>query len=428
VAGKFTAGPLGDGGPATNAQLSATEGIWMDGSCNLYISAGQRIRKVNIETGIITTLAGTGIGGFSGDGGPATAAQIKVAYGLWSDSMGNVYFADPNNRRIRRVDGLTNIITTFAGGGTSLVDGGPATNAQFTDPAYVYGDKQGNIYIGDKCRLWKVNISTNIITTISGNGIYGLSGDGGPATAAQISPAGMLCDAQSNLLIADRGNSRIRKIDNSGIITTIAGTTPGFSGDGGPATNAELYGPISMVLDNKGNLIIGDNGNDHMRKVDAMTGIITTIAGVGTWVLGSKDEDAPATAAEIHPEFLYLDLAGNLYFSNFGGQVRKISYFNPGLSASGSQCNYGNLSVPSLEHGEIVNISPNPAANELNINITAGSYTSFIITNCLGQVVMQQPLNSAATKVNIQPLASGMYYITLLGDASVVTRRFVKMD
>lgn len=313
VAGNDTASTIGDGRPATKAQVSVTEGIWLDGNCNFYLShADRKIRRVDNATGIITTIAGTGAKGFSGDGGPATDAKLSV-YGLCSDIKGNVFFSDPNNNRVRKIEATSGIITTIAGGGATLGDGGPATNAQLSEPVNAYIDIDDNLYIAEKARIRKVSKS-GIIATLAGTGIIGLSGDGGVATAAQIfSPHGMLCDDRGNFFFADRGNSRIRRIDSKGIITTYAGSSDGYSGDGGPATAAQLSGPISFVMDYSGGMVIGDNQNDVMRRVDPATGIITHFAGVGTTPMGSFADGALATEAEIHPEFMYLDRSGNIY-------------------------------------------------------------------------------------------------------------------
>ena len=327
------------------------------------------------------------------------------------------------------MDAVTGIITTFAGGGSLLADGIPATSIQLNLPQNVYGDGKGNIYIAERGRIRKVNTS-GIISTIAGTGVIGLSGDGGPATSAQIGggTAGMLFDASGNLIIADRGNCRIRKINKTtGIITTIAGTTDGYSGDNGPATNAQLSGPISFVIDNYGNLVIGDNGNNYLRKVDAITGIITTIAGVGTSITGNTSNGAPATSAEIHPEFLYLDLQGNIYFSNYGGDIRKITNYNPGLGNSGSNCGPPNETHNIISKNiQAIELYPNPATNELHIKMLQGAYNTFNITNSIGQVMIQQHILSTETSVPVNALPVGMYYILFKGEHGVEVKRFMK--
>jgi sugar lactone lactonase YvrE len=427
VAGSDTAHHLGDGGLATNALMGSTEGVWMDGSCNLYFTdlGDLSIRKVNLKTGIITTVAGTN-NGFSGDGGPATNAQI-IPYGLFVDSVGNIYIADAGNNRVRKVDVATGIINTIAGGGSTLGDGGPATDAQLNDPANVYADNIGNIYIAENGgnRIRKINI-TGIITTIAGIGTEGLSGDGGPATNAQLyGPSGMLMDASGNLLFSERGNSRIRKINlTTGIITTVAGKNAsgigGYTGDGSPATAALLGGPISFVIDKYGNIVIGDNGNNVIRKVDAVTGIITTIAGVGNNIIGSSAEGAPALTADIHPEFMYLDIEGTIYYSCYCNQIRKIINYNPGLGAYKSIC-YP-VEVPQVLLENNIDISPNPTNNLLQIN-NLKTTSTYRLLNIVGAVVQQGELREGNNSIFIQWLPEGMYMLEVMDN---VGQRVVK--
>ena len=429
VAFSTTTTGLGDGGPATAAQLGACEGVWLDGQCNVYISdmGHASIRKVNAVTGIITTIAGTGVTGFSGDGGPATDATLNQPYGLYSDVTGNVYFADMTNNRIRKIDAVTGIISTIAGGGTSFVDGIQATNAQLNAPDNVYLDDAGYIYIGQKGSIKKVN-AAGTISTIAGNGTVGLTGDGGPATNALIHTASaILMDASGNLIFADRGDSRIRKIAaGTGIISTIAGTTTGYSGDGGLATNAQLDNPISFVIDRYGNLLIGDNINDVLRKVDAATGIISTIAG-DTSSSATTAEGAPATSTGVHPEFMYLDLSGNIYYSQWTvGPVRKITNYNLGQPNGANMCGSTGI-VTLIGKNDEVEIYPNPATDELNIKTSEGLYNMITIANSLGQVFIQQKNISGQTNIDIQNLPSGMYFATVSGIYGSKKNKFVKI-
>ena len=271
----------GDGGPARSAQLASPEGITRDAKGNLYIADtwNHRIRKVSAE-GIITTVAGNGISDFGGDGGPATSAQLFSPETVAVDGAGNLFIAESGNNRIRKVS-PEGVITTMAGNGTSGFngDGGPATSAQLAFPRTVVVDAAGNLFIaGSGSRIRKVN-REGIITTAAGNGTSGFSGDGGPAASAQFSTAtGMAVDAAGNLLIADTQNHRIRKVSRDGIITTVAGNgTSGFSGDGGPATSAQLNRPQAVAADAAGTLFIIDSGN-RIRKVTP-GGVITTIVG-----------------------------------------------------------------------------------------------------------------------------------------------------
>ena len=244
---------------------------------NLYIAdtSNHRIRKVD-STGTITTLAGTEGAGFGGDDGPATEAQLSYPSGVAVDAAGNLYIACWFNHRIRRVDS-TGTITTIAGTEDGFSgDGGPATQAQLNSPYDVAVDRAGNLYIADRenRRIRKVD-SERTITTIAGTGQDDFGGDDGPAIEAQISGDGLAVDGADNLYIADSSNHRIRKVDSTGTITTIAGTgVRGFGGDGGPATEAQLNYPFGVAVDSAGNLYIADTQNHRMRKVDSL-GVIT---------------------------------------------------------------------------------------------------------------------------------------------------------
>ncbi len=276
------------------------------------------------QLGYINTIAGNGSSGFSGDGGAATAAQMQAAEGTVScDGSGNVYIDDYHNGRLRKVS-PAGIITTVAGGGSSTADGVPATSASIALGAFV-SDISGNIYLGDGSRVRKIAAGTGIITTVAGTGSAGYSGDGGPATAAQLgTPYGMCLDFSGNLYIADESNACIRKVNTSGIITTYAGTgSAGFSGDGGAATAAQLQSPDGMCFDALGNLYVADRYNYRIRKIDA-SGIITTYAGNGSY--GFSGDGGAATAASFaEPSDVRIDSYGNLYIADpHNSRVRKI--------------------------------------------------------------------------------------------------------
>ena len=327
IAGTGEYGFSGDGGPASEAQLYSPRGVAVDGAGNLYIAdwRNHRIRKVD-STGTITTVAGTGVPGFSGDGGPATAARLHHPNNVAVDSAGNVYISDDYSQRIRKVDS-TGTITTVAGTGYNSFsgDGGPAVEAYLQGPRGVAVDGSGNLYIADSAndRIRKVD-STGTITTIAGTGERGFSGDGGPAVEAQLNgPYGVAVDGSGNLYIADPFNSRIRKVDSTGTITTVAGTgVQRFSGDGGPAAAAQLVHPYGVAVDGSGNLYIADY---RIRKVDS-TGIITMIAGSRRGS-GFSGDGGPASEAQLaSPRGLAVDSAGNLYISDTGNnRIRKLT-------------------------------------------------------------------------------------------------------
>ena len=299
VAGSGTTGESGggfsgDGGPAVEAQLRFPGGAALDGSGSLYIvdTWNHRIRKVD-SAGIVTTIAGSGTtgeggGGFGGDGGPAVEARLRYPYGAALDGSGNLYIADAWNHRIRKVDSA-GIVTTIAGSGTEGYggDGGPAVRAQLSHPQGVALDGSGNLYIADAWnhRIRKVD-SAGIVTTIAGGGTPGggrgrFGRDSGLAVRARLKyPQGMALDAAGNLYFADIGNHRIRKVDASGIMRTIAGTGGaygGFGGDGGPALQAMLFSPRGMAADKAGNLYIADIGNHRIRRLTPPPGNVPLI-------------------------------------------------------------------------------------------------------------------------------------------------------
>ena len=345
IAGNGTEGFGGDGAAATAAYLFGPAGVALDTSGNLYIAdqSNHRIRKVNGNTGIITTIAGNGTYGFGGDSSAATAAKLYNPSGITLDVSGNLYIADAGNHRIRKINASTGIITTVAGNGTAGWggDGAAATAANLYYPTGVSMDVAGNLYIADYYhRIRMVNASTGIITRVAGNGTAAFGGDGGIANSASLnSPYGLAFDASGNLYIADYGNHRIRKVDASnGIITTVAGNgTQGFGGDGGAATAASLNHPSGVRLDASGNLYIADKSNNRIRKVNAITGIITSIAGNGTGGFGG--DGAAATAANLSNPFeVCLDASDNLYISDHSNhRLRKVWFSVSNNAISGGQ-------------------------------------------------------------------------------------------
>jgi len=336
IAGSGKEGFSGDGGPAVSAQfqLQYPNGIAVDGEGNLFIadSGNYRIRKVT-PAGLISTVAGDGtVGLFLGDGGPATSAKLLFVSGIAADKDGNLLIADFYNNRIRKVT-PAGIISTVAGDGTAGFsgDGGPATSAKLSFPKGIAVDKDGNLFIVDSGntgnnRIRKVT-PTGIISTVAGNGTPGFSGDGGAAISAQLrSPAGVAVDSGGSLLIADSQNNRIRKVTATGTITTVAGNGEGSaSGDGGLAVLSSLYYPSSVAVDAAGNLFIADFHNERVRKVTP-SGIISTFAGNGEYSFNG--DGIPATSASIDPSSVAVSPAGDVFFTDsLSGRIRKV---NPG--------------------------------------------------------------------------------------------------
>ncbi|OJJ19189.1 hypothetical protein BKI52_20470 [marine bacterium AO1-C] len=390
IAGTGARGYSGDGGPATSAQLNSPTGIALDSKGNVYFSdrRNSRIRKIDANTGIITTVTGSGTDDYTGDGGLASAATVASPEGLLIDANDNIYIADYDNAVVRKIDATTGNISTIAGGGSQTTEGvqalqaqlvvyrlgidnngnlyvtddsdyyikkidnagvvttfsgngnsdlfrgywgdvGPATSALFNSPGTVITDASGNVYISDGTnhRVRKIDATTGNISTIAGTGVKGFSGDGGPATAAQINfPSGLVFDTNGNLYIVDLNNHRVRKVDaTTGNISTVVGTgVAGFSGDGGLATAAQLNFPRSIAIDGTGNLYIVDRSNHRIRKVDAGTGNISTVAGTGA--AGFSGDGGVATSAQLNfPWGVALDASGNIYIADWlNERVRKV--------------------------------------------------------------------------------------------------------
>jgi uncharacterized repeat protein (TIGR01451 family) len=326
IAGTGVPGQLGDGGPALSAELNGPNGVAVDSLGNVYIadSNNERIVKVN-ASGVITTVAGDGSGGYGGDGGPATIAQLDHPNGIALDAAGNLYIADTYNYVVRKVD-AAGIITTVAGNGTYGYsgDGKPATSAEFREPFGVAVDGAGNLYIADtyNYRIRMVVATTGIVTTVVGNGNCCFNNDGVPPTSAELyDPAGVAVDAAGNLYIADMYNNRIRKVTPGGPITTVAGNgTSGFSGDGGRATSAELHYPSAVAVDASGNLYIAEEGNARIRNVSA-AGVIGTLAG------GGRGDGGLGVFGFLNqPSGVVRDNAGNTYIADTNNNcVRKVS-------------------------------------------------------------------------------------------------------
>jgi trimeric autotransporter adhesin len=329
VAGNSIAGFSGDGGLAVMAALAGPAGLAIDNNGNLFIADqnNHRVRRVATD-GTISTVAGTGVGGFSGDGGPAIAATLAFPSGVAVDASGNLYIADVGNRRVRLVNSSGNI-TTFAGNGseTSSGDGGLAINAGFIFPQNICLDTHGNLFVSDPAddTIRRIN-SSNIITTIAGIHQFGYSGDGGPATQAALAiPLGVSVDSNGNVYFADSGSNRVRSVNTSGTINSVVGNGQEvFSGDGGVASAAGLAAPSGTAVDSSGQLYIADTGNHRIRQVNS-AGLINTIAGNGQ-ADALRDGGPSRNATLSSPRNLAFDIAGNFYIADEGNQrIRQVA-------------------------------------------------------------------------------------------------------
>jgi DNA-binding beta-propeller fold protein YncE len=317
-------GFAGDGGPAKDALLNGPFDVGFDADGNLYFSDtfNHRIRRVDMQTGVITTCAGSGEAGYSGDGGPATRARLNEPYGIAIDKAANVYIADRHNHCVRRVDATSGVITTFAGNGAAMLsgDGGPASRAGMVEPNGLALDPaHRRLFIADVAdhRVRVVDLASGIISTFAGTGMAEHSGDGGPATAAGIHGArAVKVTADGTVYILERQGSTLRRVDpRSGIITTRAGTgARGYSGDDGPARDAVFDAPKEFALDPSGDILIVDTENHAIRRIRAANGIVGTIAGGRK---GSEGDGGPARAAGLgRPHGAVVGPDGSIYIGD----------------------------------------------------------------------------------------------------------------
>jgi len=359
VAGNGVYSYSGDSGAANNAQLNFPQGVAVgaDGSVYFADSDNNAVRKIS-PSGVISTIAGNGTAGYGGDGAAGPSAQLDTPQGVAVDTAGNVYIADRGNHRVRKVT-PGGVISTVAGTGTagSSGDGSAASGATLNTPFGVCLDGAGNLYIaeftGDRVR--KVSAATGVISTVAGNGVGGYAGDGGLAVNAELdSPKAVAVDAAGDIYIADAVNNVVRMVSPSGYISTVAGTgAAGYAGDFGPATSAQLTNPTGLALDSLGDLFITD-GSTYVRKVYS-SGVIVTIAGNGT--RGFSGDGGPATSAQLSgPAGIALGSGGNLFVTDSGNSaVRELSPLPVTLSIGAVTNSASNLPGP-IAPGEVITI------------------------------------------------------------------------
>lgn len=426
ICGNDILGFCGDGGQSVDACINGVDLLCLDNFGNLYLSDAfnNRVRKIDISTGVITTVAGKGTvpGTYSGDDGPATNAELFIPQAVFTDSVGNIYIADGLNYRVRKVNISTGIINTIAGNGAKGDSGenGPATNAKIGAPAGVYVDKVGSIFFtdADNNKIKKVDALTGILTTLAGTGANGYSGDNGLAVNAVLGGPGQpFLDDSANIFFTEYDNNRVRKISSiTGIITTVAGTgSLVFFGDGGPAIEAGIAHPYGIYIDPKRNIFIGDWGNGSIRKIDGISGIITTVVGEG--IQGFSGDGGLATAARLAPDGIFIDKHGTMYIADYGNnKVRMVRDTTQDYTA-----------VKAIAKSEI-KIYPNPATNELIIEGAEDSEVS--VWNMLGVKVYSEAWFdklTKTTKIDVSKLVPAMYIVQIVSPAgNKEVRRFVK--
>ncbi len=424
IIGDGTSSSNGDGGPANLATCWDPKDVAVDHNGNIYFVAPQtddKVRRIDAATNIVTTFAGTGANGFSGDGGPATAAMLDNPYGLAIDKNNNVYICDKSNYRIRKINVATNTISTIAGTGISgsSGDGGDPLQAQIR-PFSIACDTAGNLIILDNNHsVRKVDFATNTITRVGGlgNGIAGYSGDGGDALLAELSVffGSIAVGPENNIYIADNGNNRIRKIDAvTNIITTIGGTgVSGFSGDGGLATTAQFNISFSGIeCDAAGNIYIADWGNNCVRVINKTTNIVTRVAGTGAD--SYSGDGGPALQATFQgPQGLAFDPQGNLYIADENdNRIRKVTYVT-GLS--------------NIDAASQIIVFPNPAQNQFTVSFTnPKNYAAIQLTDLQGRILTEEVASSSLTTVATDYLQTGIYLVRVVKrDGTFVTKKIV---
>jgi len=412
-------GYIGDGGPATVALLSSPSDVAVDKAGNVYVAdfVNNVIRKVD-TFGVITNFAGTGLGsggapasgGYSGDNGPATAADLNGPFALAIDKNNNVYFADGYNHVVRKVN-TAGIITTVAGNHIAGYsgDGGPATAAAMNNPVGLAIDTTGNLYIADDHNNVIRKVGTDgMISTFAGDSTAGYAGSGGAATSALLDlPLGVAVDKAGNVYIADAMNNMVRKVSTTGILTDYVGsadTAHGDIGDGGAALTAKLYYPTHLAFDNDDNLYIADAYNNKVRKVTP-AGIITTFAGTGN--NDYTGDDGPATSADMYyPHGVAVNQNGIIYIADRGNQV--IRRVGPAVLPPNSVHAANNAATG-------LNVYPNPTRNgmvTLNVATAVQEEAQVVITNILGATVQHLELSTNKPTMINKILTPGIYMLS----------------
>ena len=401
----------GDGVLATDSHLSQVNDVLVDTNGNVYIAEETAIRKIDAQTQIISLYAGSYQGGIGCDGCPATSAKLSHANAIAFDKQGNLYIADYGHGRIRKVDAVTGIMTTYAGNSTLGYsgDGGPATSAQLRKPLDIAFDADDNLYIADRYyHIRRVDRQTGIITTIAGNGVLGSWNNGDDVSNVQIGGIGGICfDKQGNLYVADGDNRRIGKIDQQGIITTYCGTGAfGNSGNGIPAIDAETRASSKIRVDKNDNVYVLDG---YVRRINHLNGIIEIVAGTAS--SGFSGDGGPALQAQLHnPVSVFADQNGDLLIADqLNYRIRKIT---------------GVVSINDPKSPSDFVLYPNPSNGVVYI-ASSESVKKVEARNITGQLVAVLKLIDNPTRLDLSNQPSGVYIISVFGDSGVTSKKLV---
>ena len=421
IAGTGTSGHTGDGGAATAAQLDFPHGLAKHPLTGLIYftealntSSNHYIRTIDPSTGIINTIAGTGAAGYNGDGIPATAATLSQPFDMVFDAAGNLYFCDETNDRVRRIDNTTGIITTIAGNGTHGYggDGVVATSEAMADPSGIAIDAAGNLFISERHRIRKIDMSTGLIYNIGGSGSPSYSGDGAAVSGATFSFNNFLSfDNSGNLLVSDNGNHCVRKIlaisgvvTPSSTITLLAGTPglPGTSGDGGAATAAKLNYPGGILVNSADYIFIVDNDNSKIRGIDPATGKISTIGATGT--VGFSGDGGPVVFSKMNtPRDILWDGGEKYYISDaYNNRVRRTTISSQPYVICMGQC----ITLASSMAGVSYSWAPSAGLSSSTAQYPQACPT----TNTVYTVTVTDGMGGTSTEmltVTVNPLPSG---------------------
>jgi sugar lactone lactonase YvrE len=422
IAGNTVTQYIGDGWPATNYSLAQPSGMCVDRAGNIFVSdfADHRIRKIDTHDTLFT-ISGNGVPGYTGDGGAFPLAEYRNPSGICLDAAENLYICEWYNDVVRKVNRTTGIITTVCGMGLGgyAGDGAPATTAHMETPKGICVDHAGNLYVADygNHRIRKVDAITGIISTFAGTGTSGYSGDNGAATAAKISyPNAISVDTIGNLYISDYGNNRIRKVAaGTGDITTCVGDgTMGYTGDGGPAVNAKIRRPNSVHISSHGYLYLSDAGNNVIRSVNP-DGIITTIAGNGGF--GFAGDNGPAVNATFNgPSAVFADDAENLYIADGeASTVRKVTPIVNAVTKLQSPVQF------------MVYPNPSSGVFTLQASKVAVTPGKLQVYNSVGQVIYAVNIAAQYATIDLSEQPTGIYYVSFKSESGVFSEKLMVM-